>query len=124
MQLPRGLREINSKICGDSLSSFGGPTKRSAKVGMATAAQRYTYSGAHSAWVRACKRAAIADCRFNDMRAKALTDTEETDGMQAARRKGAHSTEQQTSDYVRHKKPTESQGDPMKACNSSLFQTQ
>jgi len=34
--------------------------------------------------------------------AKALTDTEELDGMQAARRKGAHSTEQQTSDYIRH----------------------
>lgn len=83
-------------------------TKQAANKGMAKAAQRYTYSGAHSAWVRARQRAGIEDCRFNDMRAKALTDTEETDGMQAARRKGAHSTEQQTSDYVRHKKPQKS----------------
>lgn len=42
------------------------------------------------------------------MRAKALTDTEENQGMQAARRKGAHSTEKQTSDYVRHKRPQKS----------------
>lgn len=34
-----------------------------------------------------------------------LTDDEEQNGMQSARRKGAHSTEQQTSDYVRHKRP-------------------
>ena len=85
-------------------------TKQSSKKKgkMQAAGQRYTYSGAHSAWVRACERAGVEDCRFNDMRAKALTDTEETDGMQAARRKGAHSTEQQTSDYVRHKKPQKS----------------
>jgi len=70
--------------------------------------QPYSYWGASSAWNRARKRAGISNCRFNDMRAKALTDTEESDGMQAARRKGAHSTEQQTSDYVRHKKPQKS----------------
>lgn len=80
-------------------------TKRVAKKGMATAGQRYTYWGASTAWRRACERAGVEDLHFNDLRAKALTDTEETDGMQAARRKGAHSTEQQTSDYVRHKKP-------------------
>jgi len=85
-------------------------TKQSSKKKgkMQAAGQRYTYSGAHSAWVRACERAGVADCRFNDMRAKALTDTEELDGMQAARRKGAHSTEQQTSDYIRHKRPQKS----------------
>lgn len=89
-----------------AFGSFVFTKQASKKKGkMQAAGQRYTYSGAHSAWVRACERAGIADCRFNDMRAKALTDTEETDGMQAARRKGAHSTEQQTSDYVRHKKP-------------------
>lgn len=67
--------------------------------------QQYSYWGASTLWRRARDRAGIADCRFNDMRAKALTDTEENQGMQAARRKGAHSTEQQTSDYVRHKRP-------------------
>lgn len=80
-------------------------TKQQAKKGNATPGQRYTYSGAHSAWVRACERAGIETLTFNDLRAKALTDDEEVHGMQSARRKGAHSTEQQTSDYVRHKKP-------------------
>ncbi len=40
----------------------------------------------------------------SDLRAKALTDKEEVQGMQAARRMGAHSTESQTADYVRHRK--------------------
>ena len=66
-------------------------------------AQRYTYSGFSSAWERAVKRAGVVDCHFNDLRAKALTDTEEQHGMQAARRKGTHSTEAQTADYVRHR---------------------
>ncbi len=92
-----------------AFGSFVFTKQASTKKGkMAAAGQRYTYSGAHSAWVRACERAGVEDCRFNDMRAKALTDTEESDGMQATRRKGAHSTEQQTSDYVRHKKPQKS----------------
>jgi integrase len=65
----------------------------------------WRYGGAHSAWARAAERAGIDNCRFNDIRAKALTDDEEAHGMQSARRKGAHSTEQQTSDYVRHKRP-------------------
>lgn len=69
------------------------------------AGQQLRYPGVHSAWVRACDRAGVDKCRFNDIRAKALTDTEASQGMQAARRKGNHSTEQQTSDYVRHKTP-------------------
>lgn len=80
-------------------------TKQAAKRGMAVPGQRYTYSGAHSAWVRACERAGVETLTFNDLRAKALTDDEDQHGMQAARRKGGHSTEAQTADYVRHKKP-------------------
>jgi integrase len=83
-------------------------TKQATKKGMAKAGQRYTYWGASTAWRRACERAGIDDLHFHDLRAKALTDTEESDGMQAARRKGSHSTEQQTSDYVRNKKPQKS----------------
>ena len=83
-------------------------TKQVKKKGMAAAGQRYTYWGASTAWRRACERAGIEDLHFHDLRAKALTDTEESDGMQAARRKGSHSTEQQTSDYVRNKKPQKS----------------
>ena len=81
-------------------------TKQAAKKGMAKAGKRYTYWGASTAWRRACERAGIKDLHFHDLRAKALTDTEESDGMQAARRKGSHSTEKQTtSDNVRNKKP-------------------
>lgn len=61
----------------------------------------YTYWGAATAWRRAVSRAVVKDCHFHDVRAKALTDKERRDGMQAARTMGAHSTEQQTSDYVR-----------------------
>jgi integrase len=67
-------------------------------------AQPYTYYGASTAWRRAVKRAGVKNCHFNDLRAKALTDKEESQGMQQARRMGAHSTEAQTADYVRHRK--------------------
>jgi hypothetical protein len=39
----------------------------------------------------------------HDLRAKALTDKEAREGMQQARVMGSHSTEPQTSDYVRNK---------------------
>jgi integrase len=67
-------------------------------------AQRYDYEAFKSAWARAVKRSGIIDLHFNDLRAKALTDKEEREGMQHARRMGAHSTEAQTAGYVRHKR--------------------
>lgn len=67
--------------------------------------QAYTYWGASTAWRRAVKRAGISDCHFHDLRAKALTDKEQRDGMQAARHMGSHATEAQTADYVRNKAP-------------------
>lgn len=60
-----------------------------------------TYNGTHTAWFRAVKRSGVAPCHFHDIRAKALTDKEGREGMQAARKMGTHSTEQQTADYVR-----------------------
>lgn len=66
--------------------------------------QPYTYYGASSAWMRAVKRSGMENCHFHDLRAKAITDKEGTEGMQQARRMGAHSTEGQTADYVRHRK--------------------
>lgn len=65
--------------------------------------QPYTYSGAITAWKRAVKRSKVGDVHFHDLRAKALTDKDRLEGMHAARTMGGHSTEQQTSDYVRHK---------------------
>ena len=69
--------------------------------------QPYTYFGASIAWRRAVQRAVkaggVKTAHFHDIRAKALTDKESRDGMQKARQMGGHSTEQQTSDYVRNK---------------------
>lgn len=65
--------------------------------------QPYTYSGAHTAWVRAVERAGIREVHFHDLRAKALTDVDESRGTDAAQRMGTHSTQAQTADYIRHK---------------------
>lgn len=65
--------------------------------------QPYTYSGASIAWKRALKRAKIKNCHFHDIRAKALTDVDHARGMVEAQKMGAHSTQSQTADYVRHK---------------------
>ena len=64
----------------------------------------YTYDGASTAWTRARKRAKVKNAHLYDLRAKALTDKDERENMHAARTMGGHSTEQQTRDYVRHKK--------------------
>ena len=66
--------------------------------------KRYTYSGISSAWRRGLERAGIPDTQFRDLRAKALTDVDETQGITAAQRMGAHSTQAQTAEYVRNKK--------------------
>ena len=66
--------------------------------------ERYTYSGAQTAWKRGLKRAGLADTQFRDLRAKALTDTDATSGILQAQRLAGHTTQSQTADYVRHKK--------------------
>lgn len=63
----------------------------------------YTYSGVSSAWERSRDRAGVAGCTFHDIKAKALTDKEDREGMRAASAMGQHSTEQQTATYVRRK---------------------
>lgn len=63
-----------------------------------------SYDGAHSMWKRALKKAGVKGVHFHDLRAKALTDKEEAEGMQAARTMGTHSTEAQTADYVRNRR--------------------
>jgi integrase len=63
--------------------------------------KKLSYWGAGSAWKRAVKRAGIKGVHLHDVRAKALTDKEQREGMQAARTMGAHATEAQTADYVR-----------------------
>ena len=65
--------------------------------------QQFTYSGASTAWKRAVKRAGVTGVHFHDIRAKALTDVDESRGIGQAQRMGGHSTQTQTADYVRHK---------------------
>ncbi|HSV84551.1 MAG TPA: hypothetical protein VLK85_35560 [Ramlibacter sp.] len=72
-------------------------------------AQQLLYSTFTTARWRACDRAGIKGLTFHDMKAKALTDTAETHGMEEAQTKGAHSTEKQTSDYVRRRKAKKSE---------------
>lgn len=67
-------------------------------------AQRFTYSGASSAWRRAVARTGVRDVHFHDLKAKALTDVDDIRGMMDAQKMGGHSTQTQTADYVRHKK--------------------
>jgi integrase len=67
-------------------------------------AQQFTYSGASTAWKRAVKRAGIKGVHFHDLKAKAITDVDETRGIGQAQTMGGHSTQTQTADYVRHKK--------------------
>lgn len=63
----------------------------------------YSYEALKSAWRRALTRAGVKDAHIHDLRAKALTDVDRLHGVTAAQRMGAHSTQSQTADYVRHK---------------------
>lgn len=65
--------------------------------------QPYKYQAMKSAWRRALDRAGVKDAHIHDLRAKALTDVDRLRGIAAAQHMGAHSTQSQTADYVRHK---------------------
>lgn len=65
--------------------------------------QALTYWGASSAWQRARRVAGVKGCTFHDLKAKALTDKERREGMQAASAMGQHSTESQTASYIRRR---------------------
>lgn len=71
--------------------------------------QPYNYEAMKSAWRRALDRAGVKDAHIHDLRAKALTDVDRLHGIAAAQRMGAHSTQSQTADYVRHKQAIRSQ---------------
>lgn len=63
-----------------------------------------TYEAVANAWQRGLKRSKVLPFMFRDIRAAALTDKEEQEGMRAANAMGAHSTETQTADYVRQRR--------------------
>lgn len=74
-----------------------------AAVFVKASGEPYTQSGLQSAWERARDRAGVAGCTFHDIKAKALTDKEDREGMRAASAMGQHATESQTATYVRRK---------------------
>jgi site-specific recombinase XerD len=63
-----------------------------------------TYEAVSNAWQRGLKRSKVLPFMFRDIRAAALTDKEEREGMRAANTMGTHSTETQTADYVRRRR--------------------
>lgn len=65
--------------------------------------RQYTYNAAAAAWDRAVRAAGITDVHFHDIRAKALTDVDMARGIGEAQLMGAHSTQNQTVGYIRHK---------------------
>lgn len=66
--------------------------------------QPMTYGAVREAWDDAIERSGVLPAMFRDIRAKALTDKEERDGMIEAQAMGTHSTQTQTADYVRQRK--------------------
>lgn len=67
--------------------------------------QPYSYEAIKSAWARARERAGLANAHFHDLRAMAVTDVDEVKDIKAAQGMGGHSTQAQTADYIRHRKP-------------------
>ncbi|MGF6874182.1 tyrosine-type recombinase/integrase [Paraburkholderia sp. MM5477-R1] len=83
------------------------------------AGSRFTYSGARSAWKRACQRARESYARkckedsteasaiylrgmhFHDLRAKALTDKQRVAGAEAAQALAGHTTAEMTAHYTK-----------------------
>lgn len=63
----------------------------------------WSYRGAHDAWRQAVVAASIHGIELRDLRAKALTDKDQAEGIGAAQTMGAHSTQTQTADYVRQR---------------------
>lgn len=63
------------------------------------------YDAASEAWLDAIKRSKVLPCMMRDLRAKAATDKDDAEGIKAANALLDHTTEAQTADYVRRKKP-------------------
>lgn len=64
----------------------------------------WTYEALSSAWQKARARANLPPTMLRDLRAKAATDKDESEGITGANTLLDHTTEQQTADYIRRKK--------------------
>jgi len=71
---------------------------RSVFVLCTSTGQKYSYTGHHSAWQRACDAAAVKNAHFHDLRRRALTDAKRQ-GLDV-RRLGGHSSEKMTARYI------------------------
>lgn len=63
---------------------------------------RYTYSGLHSAWKRACEKAGVTNAHIHDLRRKALTDATNQMGKEAAQALAGHKSPEMTAHYYEH----------------------
>ncbi len=71
--------------------------------------QPYTRKGFSSMWSKLVRKAVALEMisepfTFHDIRARAITDKEEAEGLRAARDFAGHKTTRQTEDYVRNRK--------------------
>ncbi len=100
-------------------SAKGGKIKAIGPVICTQTGNRFAYSGAQSAWKRACQRARekyeeacnetgmepdaqfLRDLHFHDLRAKALTDMKRLEGADAAQALGGHTTAEMTAHYTK-----------------------
>lgn len=115
----RMLVEMTAELRATIDSAKGGKVKAIGPVICTQTGSRFTYSGAQSAWKRACIRAResyektcgengtipderfLRDMHFHDLRAKALTDMKRLEGAAAAQALGGHTTAEMTAHYTK-----------------------
>ncbi|WP_255581927.1 tyrosine-type recombinase/integrase [Cupriavidus sp. AU9028] len=115
----RMLVELTPDLQATLESAKSGKVKAIGPVICTQSGGRFTYSGAQTAWKRACQRARKSyevDCQkagqepdkrflmgmhFHDIRAKALTDKRRQDGEEAAQALGGHTTADMTAQYIK-----------------------
>ncbi|MGO4326776.1 tyrosine-type recombinase/integrase [Cupriavidus sp. 2TAF22] len=115
----RMLVEMTPELQATLNMAKGGKVKAIGPVISTQTGGKFTYSGAQTAWKRACQRALEsyeASCKnvgkepdalhltgmhFHDLRAKALTDKGRTEGAAAAQALGGHTTAEMTAHYTK-----------------------
>lgn len=102
VRLTAAIREVLERA-----RAFGVPAAATARIKSiyvihALDGSPYTMSGIRSAWVRACRRAGVANATIKDLRAKALTDAERAGySIEQLRTAAAHSSVTTTEGYVK-----------------------
>lgn len=115
----RMLIEMTPDLKATLDSAKGGKVKAVGPVICTQSGSRFTYSGAQSAWKRACQRARhryeqtcketgvepnpryLVSMHFHDLRAKALTDLRRQSGDLAAQALAGHTTAEMTAHYTK-----------------------